>query len=86
MQFDFGVPAPPPQPVPPAGDSAAELLRQLLEVQKETLAVQKTMLAAMDGNLRWRNLLNRWREEFPTLPSMAKDSAAHSRKGLRFHS
>ena len=75
MQFDFGVPAPPAQALPPpTGDSAAELLRQLLEVQKETLAVHKTMLAAMDGNSRWRNLLYRWREEFPTLPAMARDA------------
>ncbi len=70
MQFDIGMPVQPPPP----GDSPTELLRQLLEVQRETLAVQKTMLAAMDGNLRWRTLLQRWREEFPALPAMARDS------------
>jgi hypothetical protein len=73
MEFQFSVPQPPQQLIPPPEPSATELLRQVLEVQKETLAVQKCMLAAMDGNARWRSLLNRWREEFPNLAHAARD-------------
>jgi hypothetical protein len=73
MQFQFGVPQPPPN-IPPEPDNTAELLRQMLEVQKELLAVHKAMLAAMDGNARWRILLNRWREDFPTLSESARDA------------
>ena len=77
MEFQFGVPSPPnpQQPNPPAPhDSTTELLRQMLEAQKELLAVQKAMLASMDGNARWRTLLNRWREDFPTLSQSARNA------------
>jgi hypothetical protein len=75
MQFQFGVPQPQPNiPPPPGPDNSTELLRQLLDVQKELLAVHKAMLAAMDGNARWRTLLNRWREDFPSLSESARDA------------
>jgi len=74
MQFQFGMTPSPNEPVPPAGDSATELLRQLLEAQKELVAVQKAMLQAMDGNARWRQLIQRWQSEFPTLSAVAKDA------------
>ena len=74
MEFQFGVPQPQQDTPAPPDASTTELLRQLLEVQKEVLAVQKTMLAAMDGNARWRMLLNRWREDFPSLSDAARDT------------
>jgi hypothetical protein len=74
MQFQFGVPQPQPSDPPPAQDSTTELLRQMLDVQKELLTVHKAMLAAMDGNARWRMLLNRWREDFPALSQSARDA------------
>lgn len=50
MEFQFGVPQMPANPPAQDRDNSAEMLRQMLEVQKELLAVQKTMLQAMDGN------------------------------------
>lgn len=74
MQFNFGVNPQQSTGAPPPADLATELLRQLLEVQKEVLAAQKMMLAAMDHNARWRNLFNRWREEFPGLTQLAREA------------
>jgi hypothetical protein len=44
-----------------------DLLRQLLEVQKEQLAYQRAAAAAHDMTARWRAFLSRWQQEFPTL-------------------
>jgi hypothetical protein len=60
-----------PNPAPPASAGAStevvELLRQLLEVQREQLAYQRTAAAAHDMTARWRAFLSRWNEEFPGL-------------------
>jgi hypothetical protein len=74
MQFNFGVAPQASTGTPPSPDPTIDLLRQLLEVQKELLATHKAMLAAMDHNARWRALIHRWREEFPTLPEAAKQA------------
>lgn len=75
MQFDFGVSGVPSSTgAPPSTDPAVDLLRQLLEAQKETLAAHKAMLAAMDHSVRWRALVNRWRTEFPNLPEVARQA------------
>jgi hypothetical protein len=57
-----------PPPGPPA-EPVADLLRQLLEVQKEQLAFQR---AAHDTGARWRAFLARWQEDFPELPGACK--------------
>lgn len=44
-----------------------DLLRQILEVQKEQLAYQRTAAAAHDTTSRWRSFLSRWQQEFPYL-------------------
>lgn len=57
---------PPPDPV--------ELLQQLLEVQREQLALQKQAAAAHDHGSRWRAFLARWQQDFPELPEACKEA------------
>jgi hypothetical protein len=60
---------------PPKSDSGSEtteLLRQLLEVQREQLNLQKAAAQAHDMGSRWRSYLNRWQQEFPELPDACK--------------
>ncbi len=56
--------APPPAP---AGHETVDLLRQILEVQKELLTCQRAAAAAHDATARWRAFLSRWQREFPDL-------------------
>jgi hypothetical protein len=63
---------PDPVPGPPAGPDAADLLRQVLEVQREQLAVLKTQSQTQDGGARWRAFLARWQADFPDLGSACK--------------
>jgi hypothetical protein len=46
---------------------AVDLLRQLLEVQREQLTHLRSTAAAHDNSARWRAFLNRWQGEFPDL-------------------
>jgi hypothetical protein len=62
---------PPPAPSAAAPD-AVELLRQLLEVQKEQLTYQRAAAAAHDMTARWKAFLARWQEEFPGLPEACR--------------
>jgi hypothetical protein len=55
-----------PMPAAPPGETL-DLLRQILEVQREQLACQKAQAQAHDMSSRWRAYLNRWKEEFPGL-------------------
>jgi hypothetical protein len=61
----------PAQPVePPAAPPVSEtvdLLRQILEVQRDQLAHQRAAAAAHDLGARWRAYLARWQSEFPGL-------------------
>jgi hypothetical protein len=72
MHFQFDVsplpgplPSDPPAPVP----ETVDLLRQILEVQKEQLNQLRASTAAHDMGSRWRAFLTRWQEEFPDLSS-----------------
>ena len=56
--------APPPQA---ASTEVVELLRQILEVQREQLSHQRNAAAAHDMTARWRAFLSRWNNEFPGL-------------------
>jgi hypothetical protein len=60
---------PQPQAVSP---ELADLLRQLLAVQQEQLALTKAQLAGQDGAGRMRNFLARWNDEFPGLGAACK--------------
>lgn len=72
--YAFAVPAvllsgrdfPPPAPDP------ADSLRQLLEVQREQLAVLKAQAAAADSIARWRAFLARWQTDFPDIGTACK--------------
>jgi hypothetical protein len=60
-----------PRSEAPATETA-ELLRQILEVQKEQLALQKTAAQAHDMGARWRAYLSKWQQEFPELPEACR--------------
>jgi hypothetical protein len=60
------VPADPPVPAPVIPETV-DLLRQILEVQREQLAYQKAAAAAHDMTSRWRAFLARWQQDFPDL-------------------
>jgi hypothetical protein len=57
-----------PSPVP----ETVELLRQILEVQREQLANQRAAAAAHDMTARWRAFLSRWQQDFPGLPDSCR--------------
>lgn len=69
FQIDVMSAVPPPSSPPPAAAApeAVDLLRQLLEVQREQLSYQKAVVQVHDSGSRWRAFLGRWREEFPGL-------------------
>ncbi len=58
---------PEPQPAaPPAGaGELAELLRQVVELQREHLQVLRAQVMAQDQSAKWRQFLARWQGEFP---------------------
>lgn len=66
MHFQFEVTPVTPIPVPEPSPAVAqvEILRQILDVQKEQL---KQLRASHDMGGRWRAFLNRWQDEFPDL-------------------
>lgn len=68
MQFDVASMAPATPVV--ASDSSTltlEMLRQLLEVQKQQLAHSQAVAKAHDPMTRWRILAARWQTDFPDL-------------------
>jgi hypothetical protein len=73
MNFQFDVshylatPPPVAEPSPPLPSEAVDLLRQLLDVQREQLNYLRASAAAHDTLSRWRAFLSRWQQEFPTL-------------------
>src|SRR4051812_2283430 len=77
MHFSFDVAAPNrPQPPQQSSEQAVpanqlELLREILEVQKEQLALSRAV--ANDGGQRWRTFLARWGDQYPDLAAHCKD-------------
>jgi hypothetical protein len=75
QQFDIAsfnpqpVSANPPEPNTPVAD----VLRQILEVQKQHLAHAQAWAAANDPGARWRALVARWRQDFPDLPESCRE-------------
>lgn len=73
MNAPIFVSAPPitlPDAPPPA--ETADLLRQLVELQKEQLGVLRAQAAAHDGTSRWRSFLARWHDDFPDIGPACK--------------
>ena len=62
---------------PERGPDVADLLRQILEVQREQLAYQRAAAAAHDMTARWRAYLSRWNDEFPELSDGCKKAMPH---------
>src|SRR4051794_139581 len=71
FQIDVSPALPPPHAEPPAApppvSETVDLLRQILEVQREQLAYQRAAAASHDMGARWRAFLSRWQQEFPGL-------------------
>ncbi len=65
------LPTAPLGPLP--SSESADLLRQLLDVQKEQLALSKNAAAAADSQTRWKNFLARWQTEFPDIGIACKE-------------
>lgn len=50
------------------------LLREMLDVQRQQLAHFQTFLTAHDGGARWRAFLARWRQDFPDLSEACRQA------------
>jgi hypothetical protein len=75
FQFDMtSTDYPSPEQVPIGPHDLAGLLRELLNVQREQLALQRNLLSAHDGGARWRAFLARWREDFPDLKESCRQA------------
>ncbi len=70
-QFDISQSTPAPKPASPA-QQTADILGQILEVQKQTLAQLQAMAAAQDAGARWRALMAKWSQEYPELPETCR--------------
>src|SRR5260370_374996 len=60
-----------PLTVPPAND-IADVLRQILEIQREQLQLARQQVAAHDLGGKWRNVLARWQDDFGDLPGACR--------------
>jgi hypothetical protein len=77
MHSQFDVFSVPPNPNTSAGttdgnNTVPDLLREILQVQKQILAQMQATAAAQDAGARWRSLLARWKQEFPELPQACR--------------
>lgn len=74
MQFPFesSLAATPPRTAEASAAESADLLRQILEVQREQLNYLRASAAAHDTSNRWRAFLARWHEDFPNLSEACK--------------
>ncbi len=60
--------------LPPAAQpsATADLLKQMVELQRDHLDFVKAQQAASDERQKWANFHGRWAEEFPDLPQLCK--------------
>ena len=79
MHFQFIIAPPTPALTPPPVptiEATPEMLRQLLDVQREQLRLMQAS-AAREGDghaARWRNFFDRWHEDFPHLPVRLRET------------
>ncbi len=69
--FSAGNPVP-ASAAPEANTTVTDLLREILEVQKQLLTQMQATAAAQDAGARWRSLLARWKQDFPELPQACR--------------
>lgn len=75
FQFDMSAVAfPALESVQAPASEVHDLLRQMLEVQREQLAHLRTFAGAHDGGARWRAFLERWRQDFGDLPQACRQA------------
>src|SRR5262249_62379750 len=60
-------------PAPPLAATTASPGR-MLDVQPDQLTQLRAHAAAHAASARWRSLLARWREDFPTLPDACREA------------
>lgn len=79
IDVSSSVPCPPAEPRATSADTpeTVELLRQILEVQREQLAQQRAATAAHDMTARWRSFLSRWQQDFPGLAEDCRKALPH---------
>ncbi len=58
--------------LPSPQQETQELLRQMLELQREQVSLLRTQVAQADNLARWKAFLSRWSEEFPDIGSACK--------------
>jgi hypothetical protein len=75
-QFDVSLstslPASDPATTPES--ETTDLLRQIVDIQREQLTHLQTFSAAHDTSSRWRAFLARWRDDFSDLPEACRQS------------
>ena len=79
IDVSSAVPCAPAEPPATTENVSAtvELLRQILEVQREQLTHQRAAAAAHDMTARWRAFLSRWQPDFPDLADGCKKALPH---------
>jgi hypothetical protein len=60
------------EPATPSPTEMVDVLRQMLDVQREQLAYLRASYAAHDSSARWKAYLSRWQEDFPGLGDACK--------------
>ena len=70
----YVTPTPLPGGMPPTTAEMADLLRQLLDTQREQVSILRAQQAASDNLARWRAFLNRWNTEFPEVGGEVKQA------------
>ncbi len=86
MHFQFVVAPPTPALTPPAmpapSDAVAELLRQILETQREQIGLLRASIEAQNHTVRWQHFLARWQAEFSHLPEVCKAALPQVERAL----
>jgi hypothetical protein len=82
MHFQFNVTSPAASAcvtpeAAPLHPSVAELLRQILETQREQVQLMRCQAASHDASSRWRAFLDRWQDDFGSLPATCKTALPH---------
>jgi hypothetical protein len=58
----------------PVGFESVDLLRQILEIEREQLSLARAAAAAHDAGARWRAFLSRWRQDFPEISDSCREA------------